>query len=57
MARSEGIRDRAADGAGGTDDDDRFHARARSRLVIAHATDTLVLAGIIACMVMLHYGL
>lgn len=38
-------------------DADAFHPRARSRLLFAHATDAVLVVSVIACMVMLHYGL
>ncbi len=36
---------------------EHFHPHARIRLLSAHATDILLLLGIIACMVMLHFGI
>lgn len=38
-------------------DGDRFHPKARFRLLLAHAIDILLLVGIIVSMVMLRYGM
>jgi uncharacterized membrane protein len=36
---------------------ERFHPEARRRLLTTHTVDSLLLLGIIACMVMLRYGI